>query len=86
MRLADIEAIILAALTRQLAVSEGAPDDAGTTDYELGHNLAAQQELLLRAYETGDKDRIEQVLIKVSSARRMNKTGALEWQNPEDGI
>ncbi|MDM7457774.1 MAG: hypothetical protein P3W94_000125 [Paracoccus sp. (in: a-proteobacteria)] len=84
MRLADIEAIMLAALDRHLAASAHAPCDAAdATDYQLGHDLMAQKDLLLRAYETSDEGSIEQALARVATVRRMKANGTLEWQNPE---
>jgi len=52
------------------------------TDYELGHDLVAQKELLMQAYNTGDDSIIEKALIRVSAVRRMKSNGTLEWQNP----
>lgn len=87
MRLSDIEGIMLAALNRRLAASALAPADAAaSTDYQLGHNLAAQNDLLMQAYETGEDRRIERALTRVATARRMKASGTLEWQNPEDEI
>ncbi len=53
------------------------------TDYELGHDLAAQKLLLMQAYETGDDNLIEHALIHVTTVRRMKQNGTLEWQNPD---
>ncbi len=84
MRLADIEAIMLAALSRQLAASGGAPADVpAATDYQLGHDLIAQKDLLVQAYEAGDEGGIDQALTRVVAVRRMKANGTLEWQDPE---
>ncbi|MFB2594851.1 hypothetical protein ACEYYB_08360 [Paracoccus sp. p4-l81] len=84
MGLADIEAIMLAALSRQLAASGVAPADVpAATDYQLGHDLMAQKELLVQAYEAGDVGGIDQALTRVVAVRRMKANGTLEWQDPE---
>ncbi len=56
---------------------------AHLSDYELGHDLLAQKDLLMRAYETDDDDLIEKALTRVVAVRRMKKNGTLEWENPE---
>ncbi|MEP5762622.1 MAG: hypothetical protein ABJ327_25535 [Litoreibacter sp.] len=53
------------------------------TDYELGHDLGAQNELLARAYESGDDAIIGNALARVTSVRQMKKNGTLDWQSPD---
>lgn len=53
------------------------------SDYELGHDLLAQKDALMRAYETGDEDLIEAALARVVGVRRMKKNGTLEWESPD---
>jgi hypothetical protein len=53
------------------------------SDYQLGHNIVAQNELLLRSYETNDQDAIEGALNRIVMVRRMKKNGTLDWQAPE---
>lgn len=80
MRLTDIEAIMLTALKTQLARSPA--DAAVSTDYRLGHNLMAQKNLLMQAYDSGDEGGIDQALTRVVAVRRMKANGTLEWQKP----
>lgn len=54
------------------------------SDFELGHDLVAQKELLMNAYESGDDDLIEIALNHVTSVRGMKKNGTLEWHDPEN--
>ena len=56
---------------------------AHLTDYELGHDLMAQKDLLMRAYETGDDELIEKALLNVTAVRRMKRNGTLDWQSPD---
>ncbi|MDX8350671.1 hypothetical protein SLH49_21995 [Cognatiyoonia sp. IB215446] len=56
---------------------------ADLTDYELGHDLLAQKNLLMQAYETGDDELIEKGLTRVLAVRRMKKNGTLEWESPD---
>lgn len=56
---------------------------AKLTDYELGHDLLAQKNLLMQAYETGDDELIEEALTRVVVVRRMKKNGTLEWESPD---
>ncbi len=53
------------------------------SDYQLGHDLSAQEKLLLQAFEKNDEDEIERALDRVVMVRRMKKNGTLEWQAPD---
>lgn len=53
------------------------------SDYQLGHDIMAQKELLLRSYETNDEDAIEDALNRIVMVRRMKKNGTLDWQAPD---
>ncbi|MBW3245634.1 hypothetical protein KUV57_23655 [Epibacterium sp. DP7N7-1] len=55
---------------------------ADLSDFELGHDLIAQRDLLMRAYDSADDERIEAALIRVVNVRRMKKNGTLDWQKP----
>ena len=52
------------------------------SDFELGHDLIAQRDLLMQAYDSADDERIEAALIRVVNVRRMKKNGTLDWQRP----
>lgn len=54
------------------------------SDYELGHDLVAQKELLVNAYNSGNDDDVENAFNRVAIVRRMKRNGTLEWQNPEN--
>ncbi|MDF1671591.1 MAG: hypothetical protein P1U83_18495 [Roseovarius sp.] len=56
------------------------------SDYELGHSLSAQRELLEQAFATGDDRIVEKALVHVTMVRRMKKNGTLEWQRPDADI
>lgn len=53
------------------------------TDYELGHDLDAQKELLAGAYESGDDAIIGKALARVTGVRQMKKSGILDWESPD---
>lgn len=52
------------------------------SDYELGISPAAQKALLDLAYASGDDRAVEQALLRIVEARRMKRTGILEWFKP----
>ena len=56
------------------------------SDYELGHSLSEQRELLEQAFATGDDRIVEKALVHVTMVRRMKKNGMLEWQRPDADI
>lgn len=58
--------------------------DPEISDYELGHSLSAQRDLLEQAFATGDDRIVEQALVHVTMVRRMKKAGTLEWQRPNE--
>jgi len=53
------------------------------SDYELGHDIFAQREILMTAYDSKNDDLIENAVNRVVLVRRMKKNGTLEWHNPE---
>ncbi len=55
---------------------------ADLSDFELGHDLIAQRDLLMQAYDSADDERIEAALIRVVNVRRMKKNGTLNWRRP----
>ena len=52
-------------------------------DEKLAHDLSKQEELLMRAYKTGDDSIIESALIRVVTARRMKKNGIFDWDTSD---
>jgi hypothetical protein len=52
------------------------------SDFELGHDLIAQRDLLMQAYDSAGDERIEAALARVVSVRRMKKNGTLDWRKP----
>lgn len=54
------------------------------TDYELGHSMELQYQLIKSAFETGIEERFEQALLQVDSVRGMKRSGILEWFAPKE--
>ncbi|MEL6931568.1 MAG: hypothetical protein AAFO17_00590 [Pseudomonadota bacterium] len=61
------------------AVHVPEPDIQKIPDRKLAEDIHLQAEIIQNAYATGDKEKIDQALWRVTDVRRLLKTGILDW-------